>query len=97
MRNCKKNLEQLESATRLVSIPKRDYEELQVEAIESQSPGAINVSIPKRDYEELQGVVADFGMLSHSKVSIPKRDYEELQVQGLSYSANQSSQASFNP
>ncbi len=77
MRNCKVEKGTTGVLEGLVSIPKRDYEELQV-LMRSLLKSLTPVSIPKRDYEELQAEKL-CSFLKCLQVSIPKRDYEELQ------------------
>ena len=60
-----------------VSIPNRDFDELQFNAL--VSPDAkCKVSIPNRDFDELQYNGSD-RRLQDAQVSIPNRDFDELQ------------------
>ena len=60
-----------------VSIPNRDFDELQCQI--SFSPPSSEVSIPNRDFDELQSKQLKGDIAWLKEVSIPNRDFDELQ------------------
>ncbi len=63
----------------LVSIPNRDFDELQSICCECSTYKYL-VSIPNRDFDELQSLFPKYDALNDDfKVSIPNRDFDELQ------------------
>ncbi len=77
--NC--NVSQITSLLNVVyvSIPNRDFGELQYTPFPGNSSSS--VSIPNRDFGELQSLKGQANRHKYS-VSIPNRDFGELQLKG---------------
>ncbi len=78
----------------IVSIPNRDFDELQFWLVSLLSFN-FKVSIPNRDFDELQFVVA-LVVSALNSVSIPNRDFDELQSLSC-WNGDGSNRSRFNP